>query len=849
MSEANNQMANDLLKDYWTTVTTGLSTLITEHELAASRKHKANEAAWKQAAMDFDEKAKATYKKYSTEAVKLAERVEKGSLKGAAEVSARLHGTAAFFDKATKGYVQDHFTALNKAKVSNYLAMGRKAVAGMGVGGGLVADAINIGIKYQEGDTYGAMASGVGTATILLATVALGSIGLVPAVLLATGISVVVPEIAEFALSYFDPFGINEKTNEDFQSAQNFVQRIDPLALDLDGDGIETVSADAGVIFDFNGDGIKTGTGWLSGDDGFLVLDRNGNGSIDNGSELFGIDTVKADGSLASDGFDALRELDSNGDGLFDAKDEAFDQVRVWQDKNQDGISQPDELKTLTELGISALNLDSEASSTINNGNLISAVGTVEFADGSSGTDGNLDLASNPFYREFSDKLPVHPKAEALLPDMRGSGAVRDLLEATSQSRTLTSLLLQYRGLATREEQRALLAPILGAWAGSADYPSLVQRAQAAAGDNIIVEFQYSGANADMELLAKIGILEVFNGSDFFSVSRGEDGRFTLHAGANVSAPLSTIQTIDGQEKLIINLADLPLNATQTDFLNQAYDSLFNSVHQSLTLQTRLAPYLQGIDFQINDDGVTLDYSALQQQITQTAASDPVEAIIVSLELQTFLADETLTGELQAQRSTWLEGLNTQDQQRLQTQLSDGFNGISLKDLQADSAVDNGQAANPEPPSAPASSASEGGEPLDLEAKGSADAPNAPEAATKRQHFAAQSEPNLSETAGSTDAESPLDLSADLSAEAKWYEQAAQDLAASVQGSDNRFGSVKERYKTEQTASMSEASAQLESQLQSLIDEMASFNADASNAAEFIPMQREPLDIPLAVNG
>ena len=83
----------------------------------------------------------------------------------------------------------------------------------------------------------------------------------------------------------------------------------DPLALDLDGDGIETRGADGTVLFDHNGDGIRTGTGWVRSDDGLLVLDRNSNGTIDTGAELFGVHTVKADGTQASDGFDAQSDL------------------------------------------------------------------------------------------------------------------------------------------------------------------------------------------------------------------------------------------------------------------------------------------------------------------------------------------------------------------------------------------------------------------------------------------------------------------------------------------------------------------------------------------------------------
>ena len=87
---------------------------------------------------------------------------------------------------------------------------------------------------------------------------------------------------------------IRESFHAFWQQAANWVApRRDPLALDLDGDGIETRGADGRVLFDHDGDGIKNGTGWVRSDDGLLVLDRNSNGTIDNGGELFGVDTTQ----------------------------------------------------------------------------------------------------------------------------------------------------------------------------------------------------------------------------------------------------------------------------------------------------------------------------------------------------------------------------------------------------------------------------------------------------------------------------------------------------------------------------------------------------------------------------
>ena len=140
------------------------------------------------------------------------------------------------------------------------------------------------------------------------------------------------------------------------------IRYVDPLILDLDGDGLEITALTKGILFDANADTIKTGTAWAGADDGILVRDINGNGLIDSGQELFGDETILANGRKAAHGFAALRELDTGSattpggtvvganDGIFDAKDAQYANLRIWRDLNQDDISQANGLKTVRGL-------------------------------------------------------------------------------------------------------------------------------------------------------------------------------------------------------------------------------------------------------------------------------------------------------------------------------------------------------------------------------------------------------------------------------------------------------------------------------------------------------------------
>jgi serine-aspartate repeat-containing protein C/D/E len=123
---------------------------------------------------------------------------------------------------------------------------------------------------------------------------------------------------------------------------------ISPIAIDLNNDGVQTISADAGVEFDILNSGQAVQTGWISGEDGFLAFDRNGNGSIDDRSELFG--------GAVGEGFGTLATFDSNGDGVVDSVDTSFSKLSLWKDSNINGVTDSGELTSLGDAGIAALN-------------------------------------------------------------------------------------------------------------------------------------------------------------------------------------------------------------------------------------------------------------------------------------------------------------------------------------------------------------------------------------------------------------------------------------------------------------------------------------------------------------
>ena len=570
-------------------------------------------------------------------------------------------------------------------------------------------------------DSFGAACMGVVLSAglaIIVGGLAVAAIG--PGVIALTFAAAGAVIGSALGSTVFDAFkdGVSSLINDSWRTATTPVRR-DPLAIDLDADGIETVGVStAPVLFDHNADGIRTGTGWVAPDDAWLVLDRDGNGSIDSGRELFGVDTQitvteTVNGVLstvtrnATSGFEALRTLDANGDGQFDAQDAAFGQVQLWRDLNQDGISQADELSLLADHNIVSIGLtpDSTATTNLGNGNTITGTATVTTGDGGSTqidsvdlSAGNLNLADNPFYRDFTDTIPLTDAASSL-PEMGGAGVLRDLREAmslgTPQAQALTQAVQALAGADTRDAQRALLDPLLAAWAGTArpvtstarSLPGRMERVAFIANwfDPTPINDRFGAALAERgldwravlgdhpgaaevqalgQMLQQAGLIGGWNLAQAsipvatLSLNYWTQSAWDVFAQAQpeLAQRIATLEQFNGVQAFsngafmtrIVNGGGSGQDAyavtvpqANVDLFNQAYAALQESVYGSLVMQTRLQPYLDAVELVIDETGIRFDAAGLAALIETKRGGDERNALIDLIELNRY-ARETL---------------------------------------------------------------------------------------------------------------------------------------------------------------------------------------------------------------
>lgn len=457
------------------------------------------------------------------------------------------------------------------------------------------------------GGAVGAFAGGVG--------------GIIGAGVGSTGGSIAGRELGEWLVDIYEKYNGESQwiCNSDWNQWQNSLNRdgkyyvYDPLALDLDGDGIEAVAANgfAGALFDHTGSGIRTATGWVSADDGLLVRDINGNGIIDNGAELFGDNTKLKNGGAAQHGFAALADLDSNGDKVIDAKDAAFKELRVWRDINQDGISQNDELFTLQSLGIKSFNTAyTDTRHNLGNGNTLVQKGSYTKADGTNAVMGDLELAADKIYSDFTDKVKL-TAAQAEAPNLKGTGRLRDLREAAALSDGLSATLKAYTAANTREAQLKLLDSLVLDWAKTD--PQWGKKIN-------FGSFAQMGTRTQNEGLAILPSKAVSHGNVAYIP---KEYQAALDALLERIAVLDAYTGIDSENIFYTDEADAKRIVGLT---GTTYENLAANIYKSLLFQTRLKSYIEQIDFKIERDTFGLDYRKVVALFKKVHTENPNKA-------------------------------------------------------------------------------------------------------------------------------------------------------------------------------------------------------------------------------
>lgn len=426
------------------------------------------------------------------------------------------------------------------------------------------------------------------------------------------------------------PQGVSENVINLFRQAITWRPFADPLALDLDGDGIETLGTltDGAVLFDHDGTGVRTGTGWLTGGDGWVVLDRNGDGRITTGAELFGTETVLPDGTRAGSGFAALAPLDTDGNGIVDGSDgmfptwwipvdtdgdgfasagegrgARFDDLLIWRDANLNGVSEPYELVPLAAAGVAAIRLDGVPSgSGLPDGNRVVERGSFVRSDGSAGLAVSLDLERDVFHRAF-ETPPAGASGVDHLPNAVLSGRVRDLGEAAAGSAAVAAALERASSAEDRPTQLARIGELLAVLAEDSPMTGGTQRARerndAATLVYAFADLPVQSARQAFEALGAGAPQSTADlGVDWY-VSRQSDAyrervrrieileRFAGQTFVNLAGLASRPEPVS--DTGAVNVVQVAVPVTNWSFLDDAYRALEESLYLGVAVQTRLS--------------------------------------------------------------------------------------------------------------------------------------------------------------------------------------------------------------------------------------------------------------------
>jgi hypothetical protein len=244
---------------------------------------------------------------------------------------------------------------------------------------------------------------------------------------------------------------------------------VDPFVLDLDGDGFDLrPNVTTSPLFDLNADGFATRTAWtLGADDGFLAIDLNENGKIDDITELFG--------NNIESGYAALSAYDLNSDGKVDQAEATTAEIVIWVDQDGDAQTDAGELHTLDDFSIASINVTPDITTPdVEDDYTILRQGTFTYEDTTTGTTGDIAFGTNNYVSQWLENVTITSEALAL-PQIKGHGTLPDLRAAMSYDLDLVDIVEDTLLDLTNPELSALRAavmPILNGWVESVDVPS-----------------------------------------------------------------------------------------------------------------------------------------------------------------------------------------------------------------------------------------------------------------------------------------------------------------------------------------------------------------------------------------
>ncbi len=425
-------------------------------------------------------------------------------------------------------------------------------------------------------------------------------------------------------------YAIYSEVAEFFRNAANVIIGSDPIVLDLDGDGIETIAADQGILFDHDDDGVKHGTGWVGKDDGLLVRDLNQNGNIDDGSELFGENTLKSDGSKAQDGFDALADLDTNQDGKIDAEDEAFETLKIWQDHNQNALVDEGEISNLADQ-VDELDLNAKVIREDTAAGIIAKESTFKNKAGDENALGSLDFDTNRFYREFTTDFDHQfenqtEQFDSLPFNIKGSGAIRDLSQAVLINPEIFAIIDKIENESNYLQKKEYIEQLVYAWSEvSEGFESAVSELDGKSFNNgASVSFDLSD---DMQgFLDKLQVLERFNHGRLFDYSVTEKlNRSVLHVNFGV---FQSSITLENNQSHVLNDSNIMIVPAQKVWLDRSYNALIASVEDAIYRQGEYQSHIQHLQLKRDPSGnIAVDFSGLESHFASEIAHNPEKAV------------------------------------------------------------------------------------------------------------------------------------------------------------------------------------------------------------------------------